>query len=157
MKRILIVMAFMGIGSMACAQSKSVDALMEKYQDDEEFFHLDLAGSFMDFADGLDFDFGEDGMATIAKSVDRMKFFKLPVGKQIAKTDFKALQKGLRKEKYDLMMEMSEKDSQVIIYSKGDDILSDVVLMIAGDGDDDFMVIELEGEFESQALAQAMP
>lgn len=142
---------------MAFAQSKSVDALYKKYEDNEEFFHLDMAGSFFDFADGLDFDFGEDGMATIAKSVDRMKFFKLPVGRNLSKSDFMDLQKGLRKERYDLMMEMSEKDSQVIIYSKGNDILSDLVLMIGGDDDDDFMVIELKGEFESQALAEAMP
>ncbi|GGF35744.1 DUF4252 domain-containing protein [Echinicola rosea] len=157
MKRILIVLALMGMGVMTQAQSKSVDALFEKYQEDEDFFHLDLAGSFFDFADGLDFDFDEDGMKTIAKSVDRMKFFKLPVGRDIAKADFKDLQKGLRKERYDLMMELAEKDNQVIIYSKGGDILSDLVLMIGGDDDDDFMVIELEGEFESKAIAQAMP
>lgn len=78
---------------MAFAQSKSVDALYKKYEDNEEFFHLDMAGSFFDFADGLDFDFGEDGMATIAKSVDRMKFFKLPVGRNLSKSDFMDLQK----------------------------------------------------------------
>ncbi|QDH78104.1 DUF4252 domain-containing protein [Echinicola soli] len=157
MKKIGLFVALMGMCIVAQAQSKSVGELYEKYEGNEDFFHLDMAGSFFDFADGLDFDFGEDGMATIAKSVDRMKFFKLPVGKNIAKSDFKDLQKGLRKEKYDLMMEVAEKDSQVIIYSKGNDILSDLVLMIAGDDDDDFMVIELEGEFESQALAQTIP
>ncbi|MBD8488419.1 DUF4252 domain-containing protein [Echinicola sp. CAU 1574] len=157
MKKLLMIVALMGMSLFAQAQSKSVASLYEKYKGTEEFFHLDLAGSFFDFAEGFDIDFDEEGMKAIAKSVERMKLFKLPVNGSEAKADFKALAKGLKKEKYELMMELSEKDSEIAFYSKGDDIISDLVLLIGGDDDDSHLVIELEGAFESKAIASSMP
>ncbi|GGZ22507.1 hypothetical protein GCM10007049_14170 [Echinicola pacifica] len=138
------------------AQSKSVQSLYEKYQDEEDFFNLNLSGNFFDFADGLDFDFDSQGIKAMTKSVDAMRFFKLPVSLSTAQSDFKQLQKGLKRENYELMMEMSEKDSEILIYSKGDDIISDLVLLI-GNTEEDYMVVELQGEFESEAIANSLP
>jgi len=152
----MLIGVLMVFSVMTQAQSKSVASLYEKYKSDEDFFHLDLAGSFFDFAEGFNIDFDEEGFKAIAKSVERMKLFKLPVGREIAKQDFKALQRGLRKEKYDLMMEVAEKGSNIAFYSRGGDVISDLVLLIGGDSDDDYLVIELEGAFESKKLAKVM-
>lgn len=140
---------------MAQAQSKSVEALYEKYKNEKDFFHMDLAGSFLSFAEGMDLDFGNADMGALAKSVERVKLFKLPVSESAAKADFKRLQKGLERERFEIMMEMSEKDSGVVMYSKGGNKIKDIILLISGDGNDDHIVIALEGEFDAQAIAQA--
>ncbi|WP_186753714.1 DUF4252 domain-containing protein [Echinicola salinicaeni] len=157
MKKLFLILAMMSVGVLSHAQSKTVESIYEKYKGDDEFFHLDLAGSFFDFADGFNIDLDEEGVEAIAKSVERMKLFKLPVSGAEAKADFKALQKGLKREKYDVLMEMSEKDSEIVFYSKGGDTISDLVLLIGGNGDDSHIVIELEGTFESKKLARAFP
>lgn len=156
MKKLWFTMLLMSLALLTHAQSKSVAALYEKYKGNDNFFHMDMAGSFFDFANGLQVDLDDEGMKAIAKSVERVKVFKLPVGKELAKMDFKALQKGLRKEKYELMMELSEKNSQIAFYSKGGNRIKDLVLLIAGEGNDSHLVLELQGEFESKTIANIM-
>lgn len=157
MKKLLLIVVLMGCSVfMAQAQSKSVSALYEKYKGDDDFFHLDLSGSFFDFAEGFDIDFDEEGLKAITKSVEKMKLFKLPVGEEIAKKDFRSLQKGLQKERYDLMMEVTEKESEMAFYAKGGDVISDLVLLIGGGQGQGCLVVELEGTFESRAIAKVM-
>ncbi|HLW19189.1 MAG TPA: DUF4252 domain-containing protein [Cyclobacteriaceae bacterium] len=137
------------------AQSKSVESLYNKYKKDKDFFHMDLAGNFLNFAEGLNFKLDDANMSAITKSVERVKLFKLPVSGNVAQADFKALQKGLERERYEVMMEVSDKGSGITMYSKGGTKISDIIMLITGEGNADHMVIALEGEFDSQAIAQA--
>ena len=68
--------------------------------------------------------------------------------------DFRKLSKGLDKEHYELMMDATDKDSGLSIYSKGKDMVDGLVLMIRSDNDKEFMVIELEGRFDQKTLAK---
>ena len=154
-KAILILMLLMSFTFLTQAQSKSVESLYNKYKNDKDFFHMDLAGSFLGIAEGMNINFGEADMGALANSVERVKLFKLPVNGTMAEADFKALQKGLKREQFEVMMEISEKDSGILMYSKGGNKIKDIVLLISGDGTDDHMVISLEGEFDAQAIADA--
>lgn len=144
-----------GFSLMVQAQSKSVGALYNKYKSNKDFFHLDLAGNFLNYVEGINLKFEEANLETITQSVDRVKMFKLPVNGDAAKADFKALQKGLERERFELMLEMTEKNSGITMYSKGGNPIKDIVLLIAGDDNGDHMVITLEGEFDAQAIAEA--
>ncbi|SHM64571.1 protein of unknown function [Cyclobacterium lianum] len=135
-------------------QSKSVDRLYQQYKDNDAFFHLDLAGNFLDFAKGWDIDIEEANLSAITESIDRVKLFKLPVNGDQARSDFKKLSQGLRRENYELMMEAEEKDSGVSIYSLGERSMKGLVLLIHSGPDSDYMVIELEGQFDQKALAK---
>ena len=77
----------------------------------------------------------------------------MPVGGSRAKADFHKLSKGLNKERYELMMDATDKDSGLAIYSKGKEAVEGLVLMIRSDNDREFMVIELEGRFDQKTLA----
>ena len=153
MKNLILAALFLAINFSAFSQSKSVDALYNKYKNDKDFFHMDLGGNFMNFAKGLNISQDEDNMQTIAKSVDRVKFFKLPANSS-AKSDFAALQRGLEKERFELMMEVSEKKSGVSMYSKGGSKIQDIIILIAGEGSD-YIVLELKGDFDAKTLAKA--
>lgn len=135
-------------------QSKSVDRLYNQYKGEESFFHLDLAGNFLDFAKGWDIDIEEANLSAITESIDRVKLFKLPVSGNQARADFRKLAQGLQRENYELMMEAEEKDSGVSIYSLGQSSLRGLVLLIRSNEDAEYMVIELEGKFDQKAMAK---
>jgi hypothetical protein len=157
MKNSIIIVAltlFFSLPSVLFAQSKSVDQLYRQYKGQEDFFHLDLAGNFLDFAKGFNLEIEEANLDAITESIERVKFFKLPVNGTQAKADFRKLSRGLDKERYELMMDANEKDSGLAIYAKGGDSVEGLVLMIRSDNDQQFMVIELEGRFDQKTLAK---
>ncbi len=133
-------------------QSKSVDRLYNQYKGEESFFHLDLAGNFLDFAKGWDIDIEEANLSAITESIDRVKLCKLPVSGDRARSDFKKLAQGLAREDYELLMEAEEKDSGISIYSLGSPNMRGLVLMIRSNEDAEYMVIELEGKFDQKEL-----
>src|SRR5690554_4331501 len=104
MKKLLLTLIFLAAVFAAQAQSKSVASLKDKYKADDDFFHLELGGSFMNFAEGFKIDIDEDDLATVAKSVEKLNFFTLPEGSD-SFAEYKMLQKNLEKERYELLME----------------------------------------------------
>ncbi|MCH7397424.1 DUF4252 domain-containing protein [Belliella sp. DSM 107340] len=154
MKKYLIVFAafFVLIAQNSFAQSKSVEALYQKHKSNPDFFHMDLGGNFMNFAKGFNINLDEDQSSLLTKSLEKVKFFKLPAVAS-SKAEFMGLQKGLEKEKFDLMMEVSEKNNNVMIYTKGNSKINDIVLMV-NDKNSDFIIIELKGDFDSKMLSE---
>jgi hypothetical protein len=152
-KHILLVLAFIVlIGQTCLAQSKSVDSVFQKYKGDENFFHLDLGGSFMNFAKGMNIQLENGLEETIANSMERMKMFKLPLDSQIAKSEYKALQMGLEKERFDLTMELNEKKNEISVYTKGHSKISNIVVLLKDDKGE-VMVFELLGEFDPKVVS----
>ncbi len=154
MKKLLLTLALIGAVMTVQAQSKSVKAVYEKYKTNDDFFHLELGGNFMNFAEGFKIDIDKNEMATVAKSIEKLNFFTLPDNADATKAEFKALQKGLEKERYDLLMETSEAKSGIVIYSKGTTKISDLVVLVSGD-EGDLMVFEMKGSFDQETIAKA--
>jgi hypothetical protein len=154
MKRLIVTLCLLAIVYATNAQSKSVATLREKHKSNEDFFQLELGGNFMNFANGFKIDVDKNDMATVAKSVEKLNFFTLPESKSNY-SEFKALQKGLERERYELLLETAEGKSGVFIYSKGASIISDLVILVGDDKKGDLMVIELKGKFTQEALARA--
>jgi len=154
MKKLLITLALIAAVMTAQAQSKSVKAIYEKYKSNDDFFHLELGGNFMNFAEGFKIDLDENDMATVAKSIEKLNFFTLPDNADQNRAEFKALQKGLEKERYELLMETSEAKSGIVVYSKGSSKISDLVVVVSGD-EGDLMVFEMKGSFDQETIAKA--
>lgn len=155
MKKLILTLVLIGAVMSVQAQSKTVQALYEKYKSDDDFFHLELGGNFMNFADGFKIDIDEDDMATVAKSIEKLNFFSLPDNTAMSRTDYKTLQKGLEKERYDLLMEASEgKKGAVMVYSKGAKKISDIVVLVESD-EGKLIVVELKGTFDQETIAKA--
>ena len=154
MKKLLLVIVMLGFVFAAKAQSKSVALLKEKYKGHEDFFNMELGGNFMNFAEGFKIDIDENDMATVAKSIEKLQFYKLPEHVDQNRTEFKALKKGLEKERYELLMEMAD-EGEIVIYSKGGKNISDLVVLVGGD-EGDLMVVELKGSFDQKVIAKAI-
>ena len=154
MKKLLFIFSFAMIAHMANAQSKGVDALYQKYKANDDFFHMDIGGNFMNFAEGFNVKLDEAKVDGIIQSLERVKLFKLPENSPYGKTEFKTLHKALLKENYEVMLEASDKGNGILIFTKGDKLVSDVVVLLNDKGGD-LMVVELHGNFDSKALAEA--
>ncbi|MCH6198491.1 DUF4252 domain-containing protein [Aquiflexum sp. LQ15W] len=154
MKKLLLIISLVMFVHMAQAQSKSVDALYQKYKANDDFFHMDIGGNFMNFAEGFNVKLDEAKVEGIVKSLERVKLFKLPENSPTGQAEFKTLYKALEKEKYELMMETSDKGNGILIFTKGDRMISDVVVLLNDKGGD-LMVVELLGNFDSKSLAEA--
>lgn len=154
MKKIILLLAFVGLVMAAQAQSKSVETLFQKHKNSQEFFHLDIGGSFLGFAEGMKIKLDDGHKEALANSMERIKFFKLPTSAVTAKADFLALQKGLERERFDLMMEVSEKQSNFTVYTKGGARIKDIVVLL-NDKEGDFLVFELKGDFDSKTVSEA--
>lgn len=134
------------------AQSKSVDALFQKYKAHENFFHMDLGGSFMNFAKGLNLQLDSNQKETLVNSMERMKMFKLPVTGAKVNEEYNSLLKGLKKENFEVFLEAHEKKNGVLIYTKGGKTITDVVVLVK-DEKQELMVFELLGSFDSKLLS----
>jgi hypothetical protein len=136
------------------AQSKSIEVIKNKYKGNEEFFHLELGGNFMNFAEGFKINMDKGDMATVAKSIEKLNFLTLPDGSQSV-AEYKSLKKGLEKEKYDLLMEAAEGKSGLMIYGKGDRTLSDLVILLGDEKKGNLILVELKGSFTQEMLTKA--
>jgi hypothetical protein len=154
MKNLTLLLLFFILSTVAFSQSKSVEALYQKHKSNPDFFHMDLGGNFMNFAKGMNIELDEEKTFDLANSLEKIKFFKLPIDSQSANAEFRMLQKSLEREKFDLMLEMSEKQSGVVVYTKGNSRINDIVVLI-NDKSGDFLVVELQGNFDSKAVAEA--
>ncbi len=154
MKKTILAALVLTISISAYSQSKSVEALFQKHKNNQEFFHLDIGGNFMSFANGMNIKLDNDHKELITNSMERLKMFKLPLNGTSAQLEFRALKKGLEREKFDLMMEVSEKSNSVMIYTQGNNRIKDIVLLV-NDKKGEFLVIELQGDFDSKTLADA--
>ncbi len=154
MKKMFFTVLLLAISSSAFSQSKSVETLFQKYKHDQTLFHLDVGGSFMNFAKGMNIKLDAANTEAIANSMERLKLFKLPVNGAIAKSDISTLKRGLEKERFELMMEASEKNNEITIYTKGARRIQDIVVLVR-DNSGEFIVLELLGDFDSHTLADA--
>lgn len=156
MKKLILTLALIGAMMSVQAQSKSVKVLLDKYSGREDFFHLELGGNFMNFAKGFKIDLDEADMATVAKSIEKLNFFTLPDNSETNRMEYKALQKGLGKEHYELLMESSQgKSGNLMVYSKGSKKITDIVVLLGGD-QGELLVVELTGVFDQEVVAKAM-
>ncbi|MDI1324535.1 MAG: DUF4252 domain-containing protein [Algoriphagus sp.] len=154
MKKLFLSLALIALALSVNAQSKSVASLYEKYKGDDDFFHMELGGNFMNFADGFKIDLDKDDMAAVAKSIEKLNFFTLPENADASGTEFKSLQKGLERERYELLMEAAEGKGGIMVYSKGGNSISDLVVLVGGD-EGDLMVVEMKGTFDQETIAKA--
>ena len=155
MKKLFLSLALIALAISVNAQSKSVASLYEKYKGDDDFFHMELGGNFMNFADGFKIDLDKNEMATVAKSIEKLNFFTLPDNADQSRAEFKSLQKGLERERYELLMEAAEGKGGVMIYSKGGNTISDLVVLVGGD-EGDLIVVEMKGIFDQETISKAV-
>lgn len=153
MNRLVLILGILMLNHQLFAQSKSVESLYQKHKSNPQFFHLDLGGSFLNFAKNMNVKLDQRKAESLANSMERMKVFKLPMEGQAAHVEFQALKKGLEKERFDLMMEASERKSSLMIFTNGGKRIQDVVVLLKEESGG-FLVLEFHGDFNGKTLTE---
>lgn len=152
MKKSIIIGLLLLMSIPSFSQSKSVQALQQKYKSNPDFFHLDMGGSILNFAKNLGVNLDDGDLESLNNSMDRFKFLKLPSNSLDVQAEFRSISKSLKNEKFDMLMEASEKKSSFIVYAKGSKRIQDVVILVK-DGSSDLIVVEFQGDFDPRTLA----
>jgi len=147
MKKLLLLMLAFTYMQIGFCQSKSVEALYQKYKSSEDFFHLDLGGNFLGLAKSFNVKMNESDQKKISQSMEKIRLFKIPGSMETSSNEFNALKRSLEKERFELMMEAGKRSEGVLIYGKGGSSIKDIVLLVR-DEKGDLMVIEAVGDFD---------
>jgi hypothetical protein len=150
MKRIFVVMLMLSLPMIGFGQSKSVALLAQKYKGKENVIQMDLNGSIGNFDTGKYLK--ESQKESLIKSINGFKFLQIP-NNQALKADIIALQKGLKKENYELLAEVLDKKNQFYVYTKGDKKIQDLVVMVK-DPKESWVLVEVKGDFDPKLLTE---
>lgn len=155
MKKFILSICLLMLVVAVQAQSKTVASLVQKYKGEKESFHLELGGNFMNFADGFDLKLDENELETVVKSIQKINFITLSEKHWQNGIEFKSLKNGLERERYELLLEAVEGKDGVMIYSKGGQSISDLVVVVSGT-EGDLIVAEFKGSFEEKLVFRAI-
>lgn len=147
MKKLILLLLAVSYLQSGFGQSKSVEALYQKYKSSEDFFHLDLGGNFLGLAKSFNVSLNEADQKKISQSMEKIRLIKIPGSATVLSTEFNALKKSLERERFELMMEAGKRSEGVLIYGKGGTRIKDIVLIVR-DEKGELMVIEATGDFD---------
>ncbi|WP_209332442.1 DUF4252 domain-containing protein [Lunatimonas salinarum] len=153
MKKLVLLMLVFAFAQAVFGQSKSVDALYQKYKSSEDFFNLDLSGNFLGLAKSFNVTINEADQKKISQSMEKIRLFKIPGTAEVLSNEYNALKKSLQKERFEVMMEAGKRNEGVIIYGKGGARIKDIVLIVR-DEDGELMVIEAVGDFDPGLISE---
>jgi hypothetical protein len=155
MKNLILSSCLLMLALSVQAQSKTVASLVQKYKGNQEAFHLELGGNFMNFADGFNLKLDKNELETVVKSIQKINFLTISENLTQNRFEAKSLKNGLERERYELLLEAVEGKDGVVIYSKGAQSISDLVVVVSG-SEGNLMVAELKGLFDDKLVSRAI-
>jgi len=155
MKNLILSSCLLMLALSVQAQSKTVASLVQKYKGNQEAFHLELGGNFMNFADGFNLKLDKNELETVVKSIQKINFLTISENLTQNRFEAKSLKNGLERERYELLLEAVEGKDGVVIYSKGSQSISDLVVVVSG-SEGNLMVAELKGLFDDKLVSRAI-
>jgi hypothetical protein len=105
----------------------------------------------MNFADGFDLKLDENELETVVKSIQKINFLTISENLTQNRFEAKSLKNGLEREHYELLLEAVEGKDGVVIYSKGAQSITDLVVVVSG-SEGNLMVAEFKGSFEEKLV-----
>ena len=88
MKNLILSSCLLMLALSVQAQSKTVASLVQKYKGNQEAFHLELGGNFMNFADGFNLKLDKNELETVVKSIQKINF--LTISENLTQNRFEA-------------------------------------------------------------------
>lgn len=149
MKKFFCVILTMFVLGSIQAQSKSLHQFMETHRYDQNVLHLTVPGWIMKFLN-------EENQQVITNEIQQaVKKCQLLImdrfDEEVAR-DYKKLQQGLKQEGYDLLMHIKEGQKGIFIYGLENTSRSWNNLVLMMGGDDDALVLTLNGLFRQDML-----
>jgi hypothetical protein len=148
MRNILLYTSFILLPAFGLAQSRHITQFYNQYKSYEEVtninlqgFVLRLAGNFVD----------DDDARKIIRKVSHLRLLVVEDTKLVTAEDYTALVKGLKSDRFEELMQFRDGGDRVDFYLREDgDRITDVIMLLRGD--DEFLMLSLEGAFRFSDL-----
>jgi hypothetical protein len=160
MRKSVLMFAFVFVSCLASnsvfAQSKSVKAFYESQKDKDHDVCVTISGSFLKFLSRLDIDDDDIDVDSkkLRKAVDKINdLMILSIDKsRINRSVILSLQKAVNKEGYEdyLIVREGKKLTKFMAKEKGNKIVS---LILVAEGDENYTVLEFNGEIDPESLS----
>lgn len=157
MKKLTLIIIAGFISAASFAQSKYVEQFHDKYKDDRDASVVSLNGSIFELISTIA-SYGEDEdsetVSRIAKGINSMNILSIPLEKAgIALSEIDDLRKNIKGEGYEELMTAREGKERVYFLAKTKDNEINNMLILVNDGDDEFVLMNLDGILNMKDLA----
>lgn len=148
MRNVLILALLILLPALGLAQSRHITQFYNHYKSYEDVtninlrgFVLKLAGNFVD----------DDDARKIIRKVSHLRLLVVEDTRLVTSSDYTALVKGLKSDRFEELMQIREGGERIDFYLREDgDQITDVILLLRGD--DEFLMLSLEGTFRFSDL-----
>lgn len=158
MKKLLLIVCFIGMSAVIMAQNKSIDRVFDKYAGKEGFTTVYISKYMFTMFANLD-DMDDEDLKE-AQDI----FGKLTGIKILAVEDADALGKGvnfydeimkdLPRDRYEELMVVKDSESDVIFLAREEQgVIVELLLIVGGEGDDN-VLIAITGEIDLNTIAK---
>lgn len=141
MKNMLIGLLLLAVHGLTYGQTKSIQNFYDKYANHDEVTNISLSGFVLKLATSYTSD--EETERMINK-ITQVRVLIMEDGNLVQKADLKSLTNSMRKDNFEELMKIREKDNLVDFYIKEDqDKITNVLMLISSN--DGFLLFSLEG------------
>ncbi|HMQ49937.1 MAG TPA: DUF4252 domain-containing protein [Saprospiraceae bacterium] len=141
---ILLFLSYVGV----FAQSESILQFYDKYKQQENVTNVKMQGWVLKLASNFSDD--EEGKKLLEK-ITQLRVLVMEEGNLVSPDEYKSLVKKVGKDKFELLMNLREGKEVIDIFIREDaESITDVLLLVSGD--DQFVLLSLEGKFQLSDL-----
>ncbi len=154
-----LLIAIALIPSLVSAQSKSLSEFQDKYRDMNNTTFVDISGSLFNFASSIAKYVDEDdedkeeveAAGRILGAIKSMQVLKVPY-KLVSSKDIQSLKKDLNREKFEPLMSVKDRDTDMQILAQGSGSeLENVTFLV--NSEDDFILFTFQGIFSMEDVS----
>jgi hypothetical protein len=150
MKNIIFVIAIGLMPVFSMAQNPNVKAFYDKYMDYENVTNVSLQGWVLKMA--ANFSDDENGEKILQK-ITKLRVMVMEEQNLVSKNDYQSLVKSIEKDRFEKLMQIREGGEKIDFFIQEDgDQISNLLMLI--NGDDEFILVSLEGNLKFSDLKE---
>lgn len=153
MKKIIVLLIVMAVGTGVYAQSEAVSKFFAKYATDESFTTATISSKMFSLITNMDVQTPED--KEVVEAISKLKGLKV-LGKENtsdARSLYKEAYALVSTKDYEELMSVRDKDKDMKFFIRESGGKVNELLMVMG-GTDDFMLLSLFGEIDLKAISK---
>lgn len=150
MKNIILLIAIGLMPLFSMAQNPNVKAFYDKYMGHENVTNVSLQGWVLKMA--ANFTDDENGEKLLQK-ITKLRVMVMEEQNLVSKNDYQSLVKSIQKDRFEKLMEIRDGVEKIDFFIQEDgDEISNLLMLI--NGDDEFILVSLEGNLKFSDLKE---
>lgn len=149
----LFILILIAAPLFAQSQSKSLEALIDRYKDLPNSFNMNFGGSFLGMSNWIMNEEDDKEVKELIKSINNMHLFTLPIGEGgVERKTLAKLRKDMGKESYEDLMAIRDGEDHInMLVKEKNGIISSLVMLI--ESQEELTILDFSGAIDMKNLA----